>query len=693
MRVLILDEVHDRPSLAAARALVMAGWTVGIAGAERSLAARSKASAAWHPIVPPGHGNEAFVESVEQVVRSHGYETVLPGYEPALVALSAQRERLSFPLGYGAHDGILAAIDKWRLVSLAQAAGLEVPRTVPASADRLAELDDPVVIKSGSPCDVRLAAAVFTDRTAALAHADAIVARGGNPIAQELLDGRLDAVSLVAGPDGIVSIAQQVADQSWPQPVGVTARGRTVPVDPALRAAIERLLDALGWQGLAQLQFLVAADGRPRLIDFNPRFYGSLALAVKAGANHPDTWARLATGRPVTPSEGRPGARYQWFSRDLRASLAASDSVRETVRCLAICPIAAHTLLSWRDPVLAPTFLLEQARRAASGRVRRRPGDAVASARLHGVEPSRAVLHALRTRRVPPWPERLHQRIAMKRGRLTYEEQWLAPLQDARSDALGPTADGAPRFLVRVDEFPYYSGYDDPRFGYDASSRFHSIMAEAGVHYLIAVVPQWTHAPLNPEAAGGRALDDRDREFLERMHAEGVSFAQHGTTHRTRFSSPRRRSELGGLDSRALGALLDDGRRRLEATGIRSRVLVPPFNTFEAAQWPVLASRYDVITGGPESVLRMGFHGGPQWREGAVYLPCYAPLYERASVVLGAVERLTDQRIGTWVPVVLHLGWEVADDFAALARLAQRIAPFAASWDDFLSAVDASREG
>ena len=693
MRVLILDEVRDRPSLAAAKALAMSGWTVGIAGAECSLAARSKACAAWHPIVPPEHGDQAFIESVEQVVRSHGYETVLPGYETAVVALSAARERLSFPFGYGLHEGILAAIDKWRLVSLAQAAGLEVPRTVPASADRLAELDGPVVIKPASPRDVRLAAAVFTDRTAALAQADMIMARGGHPIAQEMLDGRLDAVSLVAGPGGIVSIAQQVAEQSWPRPVGVTARGRTVPVDPGLRAAIERLLDALSWQGLAQLQFLVAADGKPRLIDFNPRFYGSLALAVKAGANHPDTWARLTTGRPVTPSEGRPGARYQWFSRDLRASLDGSDSLRETVRCLAICPIATHTLLSRRDPMLAPRFLLEQAVRAASGRVRARPRDAAASARLHGVEPSHAVLRALRTRRVPPSPERLRQRIAMKRGRLTYEEQWLAPLQSARSDELGPAADGPPRFLVRVDEFPYYSGYDDPRFGYDASSRFHSVMAEAGVRYLIAVVPQWTHEPLSPEGAGGRPLDDRDRTFLERMGAERVSFAQHGTTHRTRFSSPRRRSGLGGLDGSALGALLDDGRRRLEATGIRPRVLVPPFNTFDAAQWPVLASRYDVITGGPESVLRMGFHGGPQWRDGAVYLPCYAPLYERASVVVGAVERLIDQRIGTWVPVVLHMGWEVADDFAALRRLAERIAPFAASWEDFLRAVDASREG
>ena len=60
-------------------------------------------------------------------------------------------------------------------------------------------------------------------------------------------------------------------------------------------------------------------------------------------------------------------------------------------------------------------------------------------------------------------------------------------------------------------------------------------------------------------------------------------------------------------------------------------------------------------------------------------------------MVLGAADELLERQIGTWVPIVLHMGWEIGDDFAALGRLARRIAPYAASWDDFLCAVDASR--
>ncbi len=280
----------------------------------------------------------------------------------------------------------------------------------------------------------------------------------------------------------------------------------------------------------------------------------------------------------------------------------------------------------------------------------------------------------------------------MKAGRLSFEETWLRPLQAARREALGDAAEGPPRFLVRVDEFPYYSGFDQPQFGYAASERFHAVMAEESVPHLMSVVTQWTRDPLNPHGSGGRPLDDRDHELLERMRADGVTFAQHGCSHRTRYANPRRHSELSGLGDEALGALLDRGRENLSAVGVQPRVLVPPFNRFDASQWGVLSSRYDIVTGGPESVVRIGFHGGPQWRGEAVYLPCYLPLYERATAVQPAVEALIDAQIGTWIPVVLHSGWEAADGYGSLRQLARRIAPFAASWEEFLADLDLSRQ-
>jgi hypothetical protein len=298
-----------------------------------------------------------------------------------------------------------------------------------------------------------------------------------------------------------------------------------------------------------------------------------------------------------------------------------------------------------------------------------------------------AVRRVLEPRPVPPAPLRTAQRIAMKLGRLEWERIWLEHLMEARRTVLGEAASGPPRFLVRVDEFPYYTSFDRPQ-DIDMSRRFHEVMAGAGLPHLMSVLPQLTHDPLSVGSSGGRALGDEEIALLEQMRRDGVTFAQHGNTHRTRFESPRRRSELCGLASSQTQALLEEGRRRLLAAGVGdTRVFVPPFNRFDAAQYPLLAERFEVICGGPESVALMGFHGGPLWRDGAVYLPCYAPLYADARTVLPAAERLIDMAPGTWVPIVLHTSWEQGDDFRSLARLAERIAPYAASWEELLAEV------
>ncbi|HEY2720067.1 MAG TPA: DUF2334 domain-containing protein [Solirubrobacteraceae bacterium] len=302
----------------------------------------------------------------------------------------------------------------------------------------------------------------------------------------------------------------------------------------------------------------------------------------------------------------------------------------------------------------------------------------------------RAVSKVLEPSRVPTAPLRTAQRVAMKLGRLTWEGAWLERLIDARRQVLGEAAAGPPRFLVRVDEFPYYTSFDRPQ-DVEMSRRFHHVMAEAGLPHLMSVLPQLTHDALTVGSSGGRALAEEEIALLEQMRRDRVTFAQHGNTHRTRFATPRRRSELCGLTPTELDALLEDGRQKLLRAGVgETHVFVPPFNRFDAAQYPLLAKHFEVVCGGPESVALMGFHGGPLWRGDAVYLPCYAPLYADAQTILPAAERLIAAAPGTWIPIVLHTSWEERDDFRSLARLAGLIAPYAASWEELLAEVRSS---
>ncbi|HEY8304216.1 MAG TPA: DUF2334 domain-containing protein [Solirubrobacteraceae bacterium] len=303
------------------------------------------------------------------------------------------------------------------------------------------------------------------------------------------------------------------------------------------------------------------------------------------------------------------------------------------------------------------------------------------------------VRRATRVADVPARGARIAQQVLYKLGRIGYEEHVASPLLAARRAVLADRADGAPRLLVRVDEFPHYQAWDDPgRFGTAAFERFHAIMAEAGVPYLIATLPRISRRPLSPRRLGSRPLEDREVEILRRIAGEGVTLGLHGLDHRTRHESPRRRSELCGLDAQATDGLLERGLGELAEQGLPApEVFVAPYNRFDAGQLDVLAKRFAIVCGGPESIGTMGFHRTPQWRGETVYLPSYAPFYGHATEVLAALEQGTEQVAGLWTPVVLHWGWEAEAGWRELECLVARMAGDAAPWQEFFDAVERSR--
>ncbi|HEX5307730.1 MAG TPA: DUF2334 domain-containing protein [Solirubrobacteraceae bacterium] len=312
-----------------------------------------------------------------------------------------------------------------------------------------------------------------------------------------------------------------------------------------------------------------------------------------------------------------------------------------------------------------------------------------------------AVRRATRVRPIPGAMARTAQLGLRKLGLLDYGRVVVAPQRSARAAALGLDGPGAvaeapPRLLVRVDEFPHYQAWDEPRrFGTDAFERFRQIMSDAGVPYLIAALPRVSRSPLSPQALGSRPLEEGEARTLRDLAEEGVTLALHGLDHRTRDASPRRHSELCGLDAEQTEQLIERALAELAAHGLpRPDVFVAPYNRFDASQLKVLAGYFAVVCGGPESIGTLGFQRPPQWRGETVYLPGYAPFYGHAAQVIEALDRYADRIAGLWTPVVLHWGWEADAGWRDLERLAERMAGSAVPWRSFLSAVEqSSREG
>lgn len=350
---------------------------------------------------------------------------------------------------------------------------------------------------------------------------------------------------------------------------------------------------------------------------------------------------------------------------------------------------------------IAPTIL-----RSLAGTARRRLRnharvnvDERRSAALHlwPQEPAEAGRGARQRRKLAPrlptpQPLRFAQALGARFGGEVWEKGVVDPVSAYRRAALGPAAEGAPRALVRVDEFPHARAYDpDGPFGTDAFRRFHAVLAEAGIPYLLAITPHVSRDYLDPALDERRDLDPAEVGTLLELSEEGVVFGLHGADHRTRNASPRHHSELCGLDAGAAAERIDSARAIFDAHGLSTPVFVPPFNRFDAAQYPLLAERFEVVCGGPESVRLLGFQPTPAWHGEAVYLPSYPPLYGTAAEAQAGIERLAELGQPLWAPITLHWGWELRDDFAALRGLCEALQGRTASWRELLDAVAASR--
>jgi len=80
---------------------------------------------------------------------------------------------------------------------------------------------------------------------------------------------------------------------------GVSALCESIPPPPDELGHALGLLESLNWHGPAMVEFKRNADGVAILMEINPRFWGSLELAVRSGLDFPYFAWRLANGEKI----------------------------------------------------------------------------------------------------------------------------------------------------------------------------------------------------------------------------------------------------------------------------------------------------------------------------------------------------------------------------------------------------------
>ncbi len=334
-RALVTDDItgQNRAALATVRALAVADvdTLVTVAGGH-SIAGASRFCAGTVEV--PAAGTATYAAALRTHISDVGYRAVFPASDAALVALG---------------DPVAELVDKAVMPDRARAAGIEVlPQwRFESGAELIAAagtLPFPIVVKptekSGVGSLQAMKATTSGDLSSLAEHPSPLVV-------QPYEDSPLWAISGVMWDGRLLAITQQRSARLWPVGAGVACAAETVPPDPSFEEPLTRLLAA--HQGVFQVQFL-----GPYLIDVNPRVYGSLPLAVAAGANLPAITFRAAEGKVDGLVRARAGVRYRWLEGDVRNLVkqvrGGSISVGAAARAGLPRRGTVYSLESLRDP-------------------------------------------------------------------------------------------------------------------------------------------------------------------------------------------------------------------------------------------------------------------------------------------------------------------------------------------------------
>ena len=226
------------------------------------------------------------------------------------------------------------------------------------------------------------------------------------------------------------------------------------------------------------------------------------------------------------------------------------------------------------------------------------------------------------------------------------------------------------RFLLRVDDFP------SPLFPSEQFLAFHEIAAAHGLPYLLAVTP------FLERETGRVGLLDAELKILHRAVREGAELALHGFTHRSRYRNYA--SELLSMPAPTLRRELERAENYLREQGLRTTGFVAPFNSYDPFNVSVLAERYELLCGGPESVTAIGYRLGPSFFMQRLYVPSYRFAYDVQRQGLGRFDQLIGEAGGLIVPITLHWANEVKTNFASFRLLCGRLAGHTLSWTELL---------
>ncbi len=329
MSVLVTDG-HFRKTLAVVRSLGCKGIDVTVG--ERTFLNTSFFSkyCSRRLVYPsPRQSPSRFIEFLLREIRENHYECVLPMEEETLLLLAKYHSEISRYTYFLSPDleKIEFVRDKGNLMRFAEAHGIPIPKTfqIPPSPEPrevqglnhvLDKIPIPAVIKprisSGS-----FGIVYVKERKDLIPSYQSVHHRFSLPLIQEWIPdggGTYGFSALFDEGSNMKAAFVHKKLRMYPIEGGPSTLGEGVEHPQIMELGLS-LLKSLNWVGVGMVEFKVdPRDGIPKLMEVNPRFWGSLQLAIVSGVDFPCLLLRMARRESFEPVlRYKVGKRFRWL--------------------------------------------------------------------------------------------------------------------------------------------------------------------------------------------------------------------------------------------------------------------------------------------------------------------------------------------------------------------------------------------
>jgi len=352
MKVLLTDG-NFKHTLAAVRSLGREGADISVMSHIRPSISFLSRYCRERITGPDPEHDPGFASFVRDLTARTHYDVLLPISLAAVTQISRIRDDLAphvrVPLAPPASIDIAA--NKDRTIQFAGSLGVPVPGTFyPEGEDDVVDIGRtityPAVVK-GSRSSAYVRYANTPDELLRYYRRF----REDSPVIQEYVRGRGYGFFALYNHGEARAIFMHRRLREYPVTGGPSSLAESI-YDEELRSLGSGLLDALNWHGVAMVEFKKDEEtGKFVLMELNPKFWGSLELAIVSGVDFPRLACRMAMEGEIDPVFSyRTGVKFRWLlPLDL---FHAITNPRSIPRFLAdFADLSIHSDLDIRDPL------------------------------------------------------------------------------------------------------------------------------------------------------------------------------------------------------------------------------------------------------------------------------------------------------------------------------------------------------